>query len=165
MIKRLQNHIAESRYALPVTAVYAVVIWLLGGLLVHQWWLQFACFALSAYFIVLLNNVNALIRIYSRMVSCAYLVLSCMACFLFDSFKGGAAQLCYIVSNVLLFRCYRDEKATGWMFYMLGTGFHALGTDALFRAIHLGAEGNRVERAEPQDIGRLIVGIVDTLLA
>jgi hypothetical protein len=40
-----------------------------------------------------------------------------MACFLFDSFKGGAAQLCYIVSNVLLFRCYRDEKATGWMFY------------------------------------------------
>lgn len=117
MIKRLQNHIAESRYALPVTAGYAMVIWLLGGLLLHQWWLQLACFALSAYFIVLLNNANALIRIYSRMVSCSFLVLSCMACFLFDSFKGGATQLCYIVSNVLLFRCYRDEKATGWMFY------------------------------------------------
>ena len=117
MIKRLQNHIAESRYALPVTAGYAMVIWLLGGLLLHQWWLQLACFALSAYFIVLLNNANALIRIYSRMVSCSFLVLSCMACFLFDSFKGGATQLCYIVSNVLLFHCYRDEKATGWMFY------------------------------------------------
>lgn len=117
MIKRLQNHIAESRYALHVTAVYAVAVWLLSGQLTNLWWLQLACFALSAFFFAILNNANALIRIYSRMVSCSFLVLSCMACFMFDSLKGGVTQLCVIVSYVLLFRCYRDDSAVGWMFY------------------------------------------------
>lgn len=117
MTRRLQNRIAESRYALHVTAAYAVAVWLLSGLLTHQWWLQFVCFALSALFIVILNNANALIRIYSRMVSCSFLVLSCMACFMFDSLVGGVSQLCIIAAYVMLFRCYRDNTATGWIFY------------------------------------------------
>jgi hypothetical protein len=117
MTRRLQNHIAENRYTLHVTAVYAVAVWLLSGFLDYQGWLQLGCFALSAFFIVILNNANALIRIYSRMVSCSFLVLSCMACFMFDSIVGGTVQLCFIASYVMLFRCYRDNTAAGWMFY------------------------------------------------
>ena len=66
---------------------------------------------------VILNNSNALLRIYSRMVSCAFLVLSCAACFLFDSLKGGIVELCFIASYITLFRCYQDKQAMGWTYY------------------------------------------------
>lgn len=117
MAKRVQNRVAESRYALPLTAVYAVLIWLVCGLLPQQWWIQLTCFSLSAFLMVILNNNNALLRIYSRMVSCAFLVLSCAVCFLFDSLKGGIVQLCFIASYITLFRCYQDKQAMGWTYY------------------------------------------------
>ena len=40
MTKLLQNKVAESKLALPVTALYATIVWLLGGLVMQQWWLQ-----------------------------------------------------------------------------------------------------------------------------
>lgn len=117
MTRRLQNRVAESRYSLHVAAVYTVAVWLLAGLLAHQWWLQFGCFALSTLFIAILNNANALIRIYSRMVLSSFLMFSCMPNFLFGNIVGSVVQLCVIISLVLLFRCYRDECAVGNMFY------------------------------------------------
>lgn len=116
-MKRLQNHIAESRIALPVTAVYAIVVWTVCGLFTHSWWGQFACFALSAYLMVIMNNYHALIRIYSRMVSCSFLMLSCMACHLFPDLKGSVVQLCIIASYMLLFSCYQDKQSSGRMYY------------------------------------------------
>ena len=52
MQKRLQNHISESRIALPVMAVYGLLVWIMGGLIAENRWLQFAFFALATYLMV-----------------------------------------------------------------------------------------------------------------
>ena len=126
--KRVQNLVAESRFALPVTIAYAIAVWLASGLLIpagpittggmmHGAWIQFSCFLLSAYLMVELNNSNALIRIFSRMVSCSFLVLTCAACFIFPSMAGAIVGLCFIATYTMLFRCYQDKASMGWTFY------------------------------------------------
>ena len=117
MTKRLQNKIAESRLTLPVAVVYAIAIWIANGLLSGQLWIQFACFAVSTYLMVEINNSNALIRIYSRMVSCAFLFISVASCFLFTSIYGCIAELCVIASLTTLFHSYQDRRAMVWIFY------------------------------------------------
>lgn len=102
---------------LPVVIVYGIAIWLAGGLLKEQWWPQFACFALSTYLMVELNNSNALIRIYSRMVSCTYIVLSSAGCFMFASIDEAVAGTLFIAACLTLFRCYQDRTTTGLTFY------------------------------------------------
>ena len=116
-MKLLQNKIAESGLTLPVTALYAIVVWLLAGVVKEQWWGQLACFILSAALLAELNNSNALIRVRSRLVSSTFLALSCAACFLFESMQGGIVQLCCVASYLILFRTYQDKEAVGWTFY------------------------------------------------
>jgi len=128
VIKRTQNIVAESRYALPLMIVYAITVWIVSrqlfpavpltsGTLMNGAWVQFACFLLSAYLVVEFNNSNALIRIYSPMVSCSFIALSCAACFLFGSMSGAIVQLCGIAAYICLFRTYQDKTAMGWTFY------------------------------------------------
>lgn len=116
MKKRLQNRIAESRLALPITAVLALVVWLLSGLAAH-YEVRVSLFAVSAYLMVELNNRNALIRTYSRMVSCSFIVLMTMAANLFYDISFWAVQLCVIVALSILLRCYQDKRAQGKVFY------------------------------------------------
>ena len=106
---------AESRFTLPATAVFGGLIWLLCGMITQQWWLQFACFAIATYLMLELSNV--LIRIYSRSVSAAFIILSCVACFLFPSLKGAIVQLCLIASLLMLFQAYQDRESVGLTFY------------------------------------------------
>ena len=127
MKKLLQNKITGSRLTLPVTLCYAIGIWLLGGLIQEQWWIQFGCFMLTAYLMVQLNNTNALIRIYSRMVSVSFLLLSCMACFLFPSLSGNFTQLCIVASYLILFQSYHDKSGAGLTYY----GFLCIGLASL----------------------------------
>ena len=108
---------AESRFTLPATAVFGGIIWLLCGMITQQWWLQFACFAIATYLMLELNNSNVLIRIYSRSVSAAFIILSCVACFLFPSLKGAIVQLCLIASLLTLFQAYQDRESVGLTFY------------------------------------------------
>ena len=117
MIKRTQNKVSESRLLLPIVGVITALVWLACGLLPQQWWIQAACLALSAIHMAILNNANALIRIYSRMVSCCFLMLSCMACYLFEDTKGGFVQLCVIASYVTAFNSYQDKQAVGRIYY------------------------------------------------
>ena len=123
MKKFLQNKIAESKLALPLTAAYGVIVWLASGLIGGQWWIQFACFVLAAFLMMELNTIHALIRIYSRMVSCVFIMFLCMICFLFPSIPGAITQVCFIAAMTLLFNSYQDKTATGWTYYsflMLG---------------------------------------------
>lgn len=117
MRKYTQNKVAESRLALPTTIAYAVVVWLLAGLVQDALWLQFGCFALAAFLMVELNNINALIRIYSRMVSCSFLAMSCMLCFLFPSTSGAIMAPLIIGSMVSLFAGYQDKLAAKPSYY------------------------------------------------
>ena len=117
MQKRLQNHISESRTTLPVMAVYGLLVWLMGGLIADNRWLQFAFFALSTYLMVELNNRYALIRIYSRMASCSFIMLMCSACFLFQSLHAMVTALCMAASVTCMFHTYQDRLSMGWTFY------------------------------------------------
>lgn len=125
MTRRIQNRIAESRYTLPIAAFYSIFIWLIAGLVSQQWWVQFGCFVVSAWMMMMINKENLLIRIYSRLVSSAYLVLSCAAVFLFASRACAIMQMGAAISLYLLWHCYQDREAVGWTFYTflsLGAG-------------------------------------------
>lgn len=116
-IKRVQNKVAESRLTLPVTALFGIGIWLLGGLIQHHWWIQFVCYALSTLLMVEINRGNALIRISSRSVSATFIILSCVACYLFPSMETGITMLCLTVSLLILLKTFQDPEAVGWTFY------------------------------------------------
>ena len=127
MKRYFQNRIAESKLALPLTAIYAAGIWLLSGLTTEDWWLQFGCFVVAAYLMAELNNINALIRIYSRMMSCSFLALSCCTCFLFPSLQGAILQTCFIGVLLLLFMTYQDKEGAGLTYYsFLLTGLSSM---------------------------------------
>ena len=128
MIKRTQNHVAESRFMLPLVVAYAIAVWLVSGLLVptlpftssqllHGAWAQFVCFLVTAYLMVELNNSYALIRIYSRTMSSSFLVLLCAGSFLFSSMGGAILQLCVAGACFTAFHCYQDKQAVGWTYY------------------------------------------------
>ena len=73
--KRLQNRVAESRFAFPVAVVYAAVVWMMAGLVGSSLYLQLGVFAVSTLMMVTLNNTNALIRIYSRYRYSTYIII------------------------------------------------------------------------------------------
>lgn len=111
---------AESRLSLPVVGTYAALLWAAVGLSlldVGELWVQFVCFVATAYLMVELNNTNALIRIYSRMVSCSFIVLSCMVVGTFASRGGGILELCFVAAYTTLLRGYQDKQASGWIYY------------------------------------------------
>ena len=120
---RLQRRISRSRKLLPAVAMIAVAIWAASGLFSHNLWGQFACFVISTYLMVELNNSNALIRIYSRMMSCSYILLVCMSPFLFHSTSTMLLSICTIATFIALFITYQDKQSMGWTFY----GFTSLG--------------------------------------
>jgi hypothetical protein len=64
-----------------------------------------------------LNNVNALIRTYSRMVSCSFLMLMAMSATTFGDLQGNMVQICLISFFMILFHTYQNKNATGWVFY------------------------------------------------
>ncbi len=117
MAKQLQNKIAGSKLALPVMLGYATIVWLLSGMRGGQWRIQATCFVVSVLLMVLLNNVHALIRIYSRMVSCSFIALSCCASFLFPSMYGAFLQPFFIGGVLLLFLAYQDKESAGYTYY------------------------------------------------
>ena len=116
-MKHFQNRVAESRYALSLMVVYALGIWYLGGLVERQLYFQLAFLTVSTYLMMELNNSNALIRIYSRMVSCSFLALTTTATFLFPSLREALVQLCLITFYTIIFHTYQDKEAPGLTFY------------------------------------------------
>lgn len=123
IVKRFQNRAAESRIALPLTGGYAFLVCAAGGLFADQLWVQFALLAVSSFLMMILNNANALIRIYSRMVSCSFLMLAVMSHFLFVDIRCGIVQTCFIAFYLFLFSAYQNIHSVGRVFYaflMLG---------------------------------------------
>ena len=90
-------------------------------------WVQAGCMAVSTFLMLQLNSINALLRIYSRMVSCMFLVLSCMVCYLFPSVEGGMTQMFFIATYLTLFSSYQDQNSPGITFY----GFLCFGLASL----------------------------------
>ena len=116
-IKRLQNTVAEGRFTLIFTCVYALIVTLPQTINIEHMWIQLILLAVSTLLMMEFNNANALIRIYSRMVSCSFLALSVIDSTLLSSIKGGAFQLFFILFLLFLFRAYQDKKAHGYIYY------------------------------------------------
>ena len=143
MKKRVQNRIATSRFTLWVSVAASVALWLTGGLLGPvpglpvgaSWtgaWMPFGCFLLTVQLMAVLNNSNALIRIYSRSVASAFVVLMCAGNFLLGSASGAFVQLCMVLTYLLLFRTYQDRQTAGKVYY----AFLCVGLTSLF-CVHL----------------------------
>lgn len=116
MVKRFQNKISESRFLLATVAVITVLIWLAAGPLTPKTAINLAAIAVTAYFLVELDTRNSIIRIYSRMIPCSYLILSTMT--------GAFVNETYIFTGLLwtffllfLFSSYQDKYASGRVFY------------------------------------------------
>lgn len=115
--KRLQNKIAASRFSLPVTATLAALVWVAVGFMAGNIWVEFAFTIISTLLMVELNNRNALMRTYSRMVSCSFLALITMATLPCPSFKASIVTLCFIAFYLIIWNGYQDKISTGWTFY------------------------------------------------
>lgn len=113
--------------ALPVTMVYLAGYALLMAAMGHAWWLQMGIVLLATVMMAELNNVNALIRVYSRMVSCSFLVMTAMASFMLATPDSPALQLTFIAFLLCVLHAYQDGRATGWVFY----AFCAVGLGSL----------------------------------
>lgn len=110
---------------MPAVTFYAMAIWLLCGGLTHHWWWQLLCISITTYLMVELNNINALIRIFSRMVSSTFLTLLCSACFVFPALPETVMLTCMTAFILLLFLTYQDKEAAGLTYYaflFLGVG-------------------------------------------
>ena len=97
--------------------MYAVLVCLACRLISDQLWVQMAMLIISTYLVIELNNTNSLIRIYSRMISCTFLVLMSAANIIFPSVESRIVQLCFIGCYTVLFRAYQDKQASGPVFY------------------------------------------------
>lgn len=134
----LQNRIAVSRYSLSVTAVCAACVLLL---MPHAMPAHVLMLAIGTFLMLIMNNSNALIRIYSRMVSCSYIVLNVMLTAVFAGYQPSEpwgcipgivhcdiVQLCLIASYLIIFNAYQDKKSQGHAFY----AFLLIGIAGLF---------------------------------
>ena len=115
--KRFQNKVAASRFSLPITATLAALVWVAVGLMVGNIWVELAFAIISTLLMVELNNRNALMRTYSRMVSCSFLVLITMATLPNPSLKASIVTMCFIAFYLIIWNGYQDKLSTGWTFY------------------------------------------------
>lgn len=116
-VRRIQNKISESRWTQAYVVSIAILIWIIAGLHTTMVIVPGICTLLSTYLMMELNNSNALIRIYSRMVSCSFLVFITMSSFMFPSIRSAIVMLGIVGYYTLAFRCYQDQHAPGWSFY------------------------------------------------
>jgi len=127
-IRRFQTRVTQSRYALPVMIGVALCVWWIAGLKEHGWYVQLITLLVSTYLMVELNTNNALLHMYSRMVSCAFLTLTIMASFLFPSAKTAFCILSYVMFCTLIFNAYQDNHAQGTAYY----AFLCLGLSSIY---------------------------------
>ena len=115
--KRLQNRISESRWTVAATSIMVLSVWVIVCINDSLAIVPLLCMLFSTFLMMELNNTNALIRIFSRMVSCCYMALTTMATFQFLSMRAASVALCIVGSYICLFRCYQDKRSQGWVFY------------------------------------------------
>lgn len=128
--KRFQNRIAESRWSALGTGIIALIIWALVTLRTEhiEFAVTFTCIAMASMMMGQLNSAYALIRIYSRMIMCSFLVLTSIATFLFQDINSALVTLCAAMFYIFLFRCYQDKNSPGFIYY----AYLAVGLGSVF---------------------------------
>lgn len=124
----MQTRVAGSRFSLPATAVVVFALWALLSLHRGCGWLPMLLTLCSTGLMVHMNTENALMRTFSNMVSCSFLVLSLMLLPELSLWQTGLAQLFCILGYIYLFRAYQNKEGMGYVF----TAFAFLGAGAVF---------------------------------
>jgi len=123
---KVQNIIGGSAATLPLCAIMATALWWLPQRgYSPSYLIAFILCAVTTYVIAETNNVNALIRVRSRMVSSMWLILMACIGFLHEFQPYAISALCLAVSYYLLFRTYQEVQPvadTLHIFIMLGVG-------------------------------------------
>ena len=109
--------------ALPVMLILSTALW--GWILFTDYMLWPCCllFLLNTYLMVELNNRHALMRQYSRMVSCSYIMMMMMSPWLLKDVKVMGIQFCLLAALSLIFLTYQQRQAMGqkyWAYVFIG---------------------------------------------
>ncbi len=126
--KRIQNKIAESRWTSSIVFPLALIVWAIAALHNTAVIFPLVLTAIAALFMVEINNGNGLIRIYSRMVSCSFIVLATLNAYLFSSIEVGVTFFCMAGFFLCIFRSYQQHHCPGNFFY----AFACIGIISLF---------------------------------
>ncbi|TGX83037.1 hypothetical protein E5358_05110 [Palleniella muris] len=113
----------SSRMALPVMILYSACLWGLMLFADNTLWWQCLIFVVNTYLMMELNNRNALMRRYSRMVSCSYMALMLMCPWLLRNLEVMAVQMCFLFMVTLSFRTYQEHDSNGmkyWAYLFMG---------------------------------------------
>lgn len=116
---------ATSRWALPIMVIYSLVLWSVYLIAEPMLLPSLILFSMSTYLMIELNNRNALMRQYSRMVSCSYIAVMMMCPWILQNIKIMTVQLCVLIAYSLLFSTYQKRGDMGhkfWAYVFLGVG-------------------------------------------
>ena len=109
LMKRFQNRVAESSLSLPVSAIICILIWFAAGVVSKKLWIPLLLTGFCTYLMAEMNNRNTLLRIRSRMMSCAFLWLATMQATITTSWQTITIQALMELCTFLLLFCYRDK--------------------------------------------------------
>ena len=118
-----KKRIATNRWTLPVVLLFSTALWAVRLFAHPSGWPAFLFFVLSVSLMVEINNRNALMRQYSRMVSCSYIALMMMCGDLLCDHRAMAVQCAVIMSLLLIFTTYQQRGRTGrkyWAYLFIG---------------------------------------------
>ena len=126
--KRRQEKIVNSRLLFPIILIYSALLMALMWNSQPQMWMQGLSIASTTLFMLALNNRYALLRVYSRMVSIAYLVLSMMLLQEPFGLAESIIPVCFAAFFFILFNAYQDRQQAGTIFY----AFSFIGVSSIF---------------------------------
>lgn len=167
--KRFQNRIAESRWSALATGVISLIIWMAAGLMTLKpdYLVAFVCLAMTSVMMGQLNSINALIRIYSRMIMCSFLVITWYSNISLFRHQDGTCKplLCNLlyISIPLLSR----QELT-WIYLLRlschRTGQRLLGADTILPSGTVGCYVHQHTRTELSEFYCFITWSPDTIL-
>ena len=115
--KRIQNKISESRWTTSFVLPISFLVWTLAAYRNITVILPTVCMLLSTFLMMRLNHNNGLIRIYSRMVSCSFLVLATLDATRFTSLSQAVVMLGGVGFFSSAFMAYQKSVSAGYIFY------------------------------------------------
>lgn len=115
--RRFQNRVVESVFTLPVSAVFAALMWWFQSGFSTSNLLGLLFCALTAYVILETNNANALIRVRTRFVSCLWIVGAACTTFLHGAVAPLFVAFCLSVSYSQICRTYQRHDAAVQAFH------------------------------------------------
>lgn len=139
--KRFQNRITAGRFTLPAAILISVACWILTAVLLsgtevrqsgNSLWetycnlhiparanllFSFLLYAAIGYFLILLNNTFAIIRMRASVQTSIYFLLISACPGLHTLYAGNLAAAAFLVALFLLFRSYQQDRPESSLFH------------------------------------------------